>query len=203
MTLYNYRNNAILSLLKSKGIKSVVDFGCGDGKLLKFLLENCNFDYIAGIEISDKRIRKIQNKFASSRKIQHIFHQSFFEYIPSFEQIDAIILSEIIEHLTNDDLTILFDLILNRYIPRILIITTPNRSYNVNFKILYNGLRHSSHLFELSDEDVAIFSNRMRCLYPRYCVSYNYCDPHEATHLIVLERGELEWGEKQEKSIVH
>lgn len=196
MTLYNYRNNTILSLLKSKGIKSVVDFGCGDGKLLNILLEDGSFDYIAGIEISDKRIRKIKNKFVSSRKMQHIFHQSFFEYIPSFEQIDAIILSEVIEHLTYDELTILFDLILNRYFPRIVIITTPNRSYNINFKILYNGYRHASHLFELSDEDVAIFSNCISCLYPKYCVSCNYCDPDKATHLIILERGELEWSEK-------
>lgn len=196
MTLYNYRNNTILSLLKSKGIKSVADFGCGDGKLLNILLEDSSFNYIAGIEISDKRIRKIQNKFVSIRKMQHIFHQSFFEYIPSFEQIDAIILSEVIEHLTNDQLMNLFDLILNQYIPRILIITTPNRSYNINFKVLYNGFRHASHLFELSDEDVAMFSNHISCLYPKYCVSCNYCDPNEATHLIVLERGVSGWGEK-------
>lgn len=65
----------------------------------------------------------------------------------------AIVCSEVIEHVYPDVLDAFLELTLGIYHPEILIVTTPNGEYNVNFPDLkYNTpesiFRHNDHKFE-------------------------------------------------------
>jgi 2-polyprenyl-3-methyl-5-hydroxy-6-metoxy-1,4-benzoquinol methylase len=65
----------------------------------------------------------------------------------------AIICTEVIEHVYSDVLDQFLDLTLGVYHPEILIVTTPNAEYNVHFPDLKYGtkessFRHYDHKFE-------------------------------------------------------
>ncbi len=186
MTLYEMRNTTIAKILNLKLITSVLDLGCGDGRLIKLLYNNNIFDNISGVDISSNKIKRLKNIYTDDSRVT-FYEQSFFEYNNEFKKYDAIILSEVIEHLDKEDVFKLLNLIFKVYVPKILIITTPNRSYNYHYEILHNGLRHASHIFELSDQDVVLFTENIRKKYNNYKVKHGYCDNNHASHLIISE----------------
>lgn len=186
MTLYLKRYKAILELIKKADLLNVLDMGCGDGKLVKYLIDNKTELKIIGIDNSDKSVRKaIKNNYGNSVKF---INQSFLIFNSAFKHIEIIILSEVIEHLNFNELNKLFHVVFELYEPQLLIITTPNRSYNHNYKILYNGLRQNSHLFELSDDDIPKLLNYFNTYFPNYVFVHKYCDDERASHLIIAER---------------
>lgn len=70
-----------------------------------------------------------------------------------FKGFQAIICTEVIEHVYADVLDQFLDLTLGIYHPAILVVTTPNAEYNVNFPDLKYGtpdasFRHDDHKFE-------------------------------------------------------
>jgi 3' terminal RNA ribose 2'-O-methyltransferase Hen1 len=50
--LHQQRMNAVLTALQNIGAKRVVDLGCGEGKLLRLLLEEKQFEMILGMDVS-------------------------------------------------------------------------------------------------------------------------------------------------------
>ncbi|KAI9358204.1 hypothetical protein BD770DRAFT_86621 [Pilaira anomala] len=93
----------------------------------------------------------------NQNKIKLIF---FFFHLGSigipddrFLGYQAIICTEVIEHVFPDVLDSFLDITLGSYQPEILIVTTPNGEYNVNFPDLKYGteestFRHDDHKFE-------------------------------------------------------
>lgn len=183
MTLYEKRNNAILKLLIDSISTSVLDVGCGDGRFVNFIAANDFFSKIGAVDLSERKINRAKKKCKFIEKIQ-FYNQSFLEYNCNFANYDAFVLSEIIEHLEKDNLQLLFKLIFKVYFPSIVILTTPNRSYNVNYEVLYNGLRHPSHIFELSENEIPVFINKLSQAFTEYRFYSNYCDDNHASHLI-------------------
>lgn len=187
MTLYEIRNKCIIEILKSTSIHNVLDLGCGDGKLFNILCQENSFIKIGGVDISYKKIAKLRKKYDS---FGHMFfyNSSFLCYNPEFRCYDGIVLSEVIEHLKKEELQILFDLIFKRYMPNMVILTTPNRSYNYHFEVLHNGLRHSSHIFELSEVEFSFFIKKLTENYRNYDFKGGYCDSTHATHLLICKK---------------
>ena len=162
--------------------------GCGDGKLLFFLANQMPPCELIGIDKSEKAIRKA--KKLNTENGVCFYHQSFFVYNPIFADAVIIILSEVIEHLQKEEIQSLLFLVLEKYKPRLLLITTPNKSYNTNYDVLVNGLRHSSHIFELSDRDVINFTEELKHKFSCYTIRAKYCDKLGASHLIIAERNQ-------------
>lgn len=183
MTLYEERNNTIFNFLCGSLCKSVLDIGCGDGRLVNLLAKSDCFTKIGAVDLSGKRINRAQKKCNYSEKV-NFFNQSFFEYNCEFKYFEAFVLSEFIEHFERDDLKSLFELIFTVYFPQIVIFTTPNRSYNTNYEILYNGFRHSSHIFELSENEIREFVHNLNKTYTNYFFKSGFCDNKHASHLI-------------------
>jgi 3' terminal RNA ribose 2'-O-methyltransferase Hen1 len=50
--LWEQRIGAVLSALRAVGAKTVVDLGCGEGKLLKPLLQDKAFEHLVGMDVS-------------------------------------------------------------------------------------------------------------------------------------------------------
>jgi len=69
---------------------------------------------------------------------------------------DAATLVEVIEHLDAPRLEICTRLLFEHVRPQTLVVTTPNREYNVHFSGLASGgLRHSDHRFEWTRAEFA------------------------------------------------
>lgn len=190
MPLYKERISSIYNLLLENNVTSVLELGCGTGRLLQKLAESKSFSKIVGIDNSDKRVIKAQ-KATKNYDVQ-ILKQSFFqiENPNIFKNYDAIVASEVIEHLVPEDLEKLIALIFEGISPKIIVFTTPNKTYNCNYATLYNGFRHSSHVFEYDEIDIMKLIDNIIISYPMYSYKKIYCDENHATHLIIFKKEE-------------
>lgn len=190
MTLYKERISSIYSILVNNNVTSVLELGCGTGRLLQKLAESKKFSKLMGIDNSEKRVTKAQ-KTTKDYDVQ-VLKQSFLEITnpKEFNNYDAIVASEVIEHLVSEDLEKLISLIFEKISPNIVIFTTPNKTYNCNYETLYNGLRHSSHIFEYDEIDIIKLIDNVISSYPIYSYEKRYCDPNSASHLIIFKKEE-------------
>ncbi|KAI8883907.1 S-adenosyl-L-methionine-dependent methyltransferase [Backusella circina FSU 941] len=163
--LWRQRRGFILDhLLRFKPSK-VLDYGCGEASVLSFLIPPSDppILHITGIDLDKDVLQEaIENcvpwecdyRWKRTHPLNiDIYHGSIAEIDNRFEGYDAIICSEVIEHVYNDVLDSFFSATLGHYQPNVLIVTTPNGEYNVNFPDLKYGtsestFRHDDHKFE-------------------------------------------------------
>jgi 3' terminal RNA ribose 2'-O-methyltransferase Hen1 len=155
MTLHTQRLNLVAARLKGLGAKSVVDLGCGEGKLLRRLLADRTFERIAGMDVSHRSLEIASSKLRldrmpeRQRKRIELRQGSLLYRDKQLSGFDAAALVEVIEHLDQPRLVALERVLFEFARPRHIIITTPNREYNILFPTLPPGkLRHSDHRFE-------------------------------------------------------
>jgi 3' terminal RNA ribose 2'-O-methyltransferase Hen1 len=155
LKLWEQRIGAILSGLRAAGAKTVVDLGCGEGKLLRALLEDRSFERIVGMDVSwrvletaARRLRLEQLAPAQKSRIE-VMHGSLMYKDNRLSGFDAAIVAEVIEHLDPPRLTAFERVLFEHARPRTVLITTPNREYNSLFPSLPTGrFRHKDHRFE-------------------------------------------------------
>ena len=155
LSLNQQRLNTVVNTLKKVGAKRVIDLGCGEGKLLKKLLEDSTFTEIVGVDVSYRSLEIAQEKLHLDRlplKKQErikLFHGSLNYRDKRLYDYDAATVIEVIEHLDMPRLKAFERVLFEFAHPKTIIITTPNIEYNVNFESLELGnLRHKDHRFE-------------------------------------------------------
>jgi 3' terminal RNA ribose 2'-O-methyltransferase Hen1 len=155
LNLNAQRLGSVIAALKSCRAKSVIDIGCGEGNLLNLLLREKQFQRIAGADVSflalERAAEKLKLDRAGDSKNGRVkLFQSSLTYKDSrFAGFDAVCVIEVIEHLDPPRLAA-FERVLFEYTkPPAVIITTPNREYNIKYEnVGEGGLRHSDHRFE-------------------------------------------------------
>jgi 3' terminal RNA ribose 2'-O-methyltransferase Hen1 len=155
MTLHTQRLNLVATKLKDLGARSVVDLGCGEGKLLRRLLADRAFDRIAGMDVSHRSLEiaaarlKLDTMPERQRQRIQVFQGSLLYRDKRLAGFDAAALVEVIEHLDPPRLAALERVLFEFARPHHVLITTPNREYNALFPTLPAGeLRHGDHRFE-------------------------------------------------------
>ncbi len=83
---------------------SVLDIGCGAGSLSFYLASKKN--YVLGLDISEKAIRKCRESAKMMGLSNVDFVQSEFPKFNSTKKFDAVIFTEVIEHLPSDKLAL-------------------------------------------------------------------------------------------------
>ena len=78
----------------------------------------------------------------------HLVQGSIAECDIRLEDVDAVTAIELIEHLTPDILEKFPQTVFGQMKPKIVIITTPNKEYNVLFEHFEGPFRHWDHKFE-------------------------------------------------------
>ena len=155
LRLWEQRIEAILAALGGASAKTVIDLGCGEGKLLRALLEDRSLERIVGMDVSwrtletaAKRLRLEQLPPAQKSRIE-LMHGSLMYKDRRLSGFDAAVIAEVIEHLDPPRLAA-FERVLFEYAqPRIVLITTPNAEYNPLFPSLPSErFRHKDHRFE-------------------------------------------------------
>lgn len=155
ISLNEHRMNAVVTQLRALDAKRVLDLGCGEGRLLRKLLEDRAFTEIVGMDVSHrslekaaKRLRLDQMAPMQRERLKH-FVGSLVYRDKRLKGYDAACLVEVIEHLDPPRIASLERVVFEFAKPRSVLVTTPNSEYNVKFDSLPAGtFRHLDHRFE-------------------------------------------------------
>ncbi len=174
------RLEAVKNAVLECGAKRVADLGCGDGKLTALLMKEPSVSKIAASDVSVMMLERAKqrihyDKLPDYQKQKITFFQSSLIYRDDrFSDYDAICVIEVIEHIDSNR-TAAFERVIFEYAkPRNVILTTPNREYNVRYG-LDSGetehLRHSDHRFEWNREQFQNWCSRV-CQQFSYSVDF-------------------------------
>jgi 3' terminal RNA ribose 2'-O-methyltransferase Hen1 len=165
MTLHTQRLNLVANKLKELEAKSVVDLGCGEGKLLRRLLADRYFDRVIGMDVSHRSLEiassrlRLERLPERQRKRLELLQGSLVYRDKRLNGFDGAALVEVIEHLDSVHLSTLERVVFEFARPRHILVTTPNREYNVLFPSLPAGaMRHGDHRFEWSRSEFATWA---------------------------------------------
>ena len=167
-SLHQQRLETVLAELRSSGAKRVLDLGCGEGKLLRLLMVDEQFDQITGMDVSHRALELAAKRLKlaelpEARRARVALLQGSLTYRDvRLEGFDAAALVEVIEHLELYRLAALERSVFEFMRPRVVIVTTPNAEYNSQWQTLPAGaMRHSDHRFEWTRAEFANWAKRV------------------------------------------
>lgn len=150
-TLHDQRLDLITGLLLHEGATSVLDLGCGAGRLLALLVLHPQFTRITGIDTSASALAVARGELqpdAGSHPQLTLVHGSYTEALGYVPAHDAVTMVETIEHLDPGRLSTAEHTVFRHYRPRIALVTTPNVEYNPLLGLPAGRLRDPDHRFE-------------------------------------------------------
>jgi 3' terminal RNA ribose 2'-O-methyltransferase Hen1 len=155
LSLNEERHGAVLAAVGASAARSVLDLGCGEGKLLQELLKDRQFERILGMDVSVQALERAARRLGYDRlppkqeeRIE-LIHGSLIYRDKRLSGFDAAAVVEVIEHLDPPRLSALERVLFEFARPKTVVVTTPNREYNVKWETLPAGkLRHPDHRFE-------------------------------------------------------
>ena len=160
VSLHQQRLDAVLEVLVSSGAKSVLDLGCGEGKLLKMLLKEHQFQQIMGMDVSHRSLGRAADNLrlermpAMKRERINLIQGSLTYRDDRLAGYDAAAVVEVIEHLEEDRLATFAAVLFGHARPKTVVLTTPNRTYNQLFENMKeNTFRHNDHRFEWTEAE--------------------------------------------------
>lgn len=158
--LNDTRMDRVVETLQALGAASVLDCGCGEGKLLRALLKVRGFTRIVGMEVAPRvlasagdRLRLEEMPDLKRQRIQLI--QGSLTYRDDrMKGFDAAAVVEVIEHMDAERLPAFEQALFGHAQPGAVVVTTPNRDFNALFPNLAEGkLRHPDHRFEWTRDE--------------------------------------------------
>ena len=162
MRLNEARLGAVVSVLKAREAKRVLDLGCGSGKLLQALLAERQFSEIVGTDISHRALEaaearlRLERLAPRQRERVRLFQTALTYRDGRLAGFDAAAAVEVVEHLDRPRLAAFARVVFEHARPATVVVTTPNREYNVRFAGLPAGrFRHRDHRFEWTRAELA------------------------------------------------
>ena len=167
-TLHQQRLALVLEKLKESGAKRVLDLGCGEGKLIRMLLKEKQFENITGMDVSYQELTRCKEKLhweemAPKQKERINLFQGALTYRDRrLEGFDAAAVVEVIEHLDENRLKSFERVVFGGAKPKTIILTTPNREYNALFENMeVDTMRHTDHRFEWTRKEFETWANQV------------------------------------------
>ena len=158
--LNEIRLATVTEVLKQCGARRVLDLGCGEGKLLRKLLAEKQFEKIVGMDVSHHALRIAQERLNYDRLPEKqkqrlcLFQGSLSYRDKRLVGYDGAAVIEVIEHLDLPRLAAFERGLFEFACPRTVVLTTPNIEYNVKFENLQAGrFRHKDHRFEWTRDE--------------------------------------------------
>jgi 3' terminal RNA ribose 2'-O-methyltransferase Hen1 len=155
LSLNERRMAAVEDVLVRSGASSVLDVGCGEGRLLGRLLEHRQFRSILGIDVSAVSLERAAerlklDRLAPMQRARIDLQQGSLTYRDArMAGFDAACAIEVIEHIDATRLTAFERTLFEFAKPQTVVVTTPNVEYNARFPNLPAGaMRHRDHRFE-------------------------------------------------------
>jgi 3' terminal RNA ribose 2'-O-methyltransferase Hen1 len=158
----------VMAALRSTGAKRVLDLGCGEGNLLRRLLEDRTFTEIVGMDVSYRTLERAKDKLNWDRlpSLQQarikLMQGSLIYRDDRLSGFDAAAVVEVIEHLDPPRLATFERVLFEFARPGSVVVTTPNVEYNAKFETLPAGqFRHKDHRFEWARADFQSWAERI------------------------------------------
>lgn len=172
--LNDQRLRAISELVEQYNPSSVLDLGCGEGKLLRELLKNRRIAEIIGVDVSSRALEvaarrlRLNEMPENQRSRIRLLNGSLTYRDMRLAGKDLAIAAEVIEHIDLDRLDAFERSVFEFAKPGIVIVTTPNCEYNAVFENMESGqMRHADHRFEWTRREFKEWADRV-------CKSYQY-----------------------------
>ena len=160
LSLNDQRLGSVMAALRASGANRVLDLGCGEGKLIRELLKEKQFEEIVGMDVSIRSLEMAQRRLKLERlptkqaERVKLMHGSLMYRDQRLEGFDAASVVEVVEHLDPPRLSAFERVLFEFAKPRTVVLTTPNREYNVKWATLEAGrFRHPDHRFEWTRQE--------------------------------------------------
>jgi 3' terminal RNA ribose 2'-O-methyltransferase Hen1 len=168
VSLNEQRLATVLGALRASGATSVVDLGCGEGRLLRELLGDRSFQRIVGMDVSHRALEIAASRLRLDRlpplqrqRIE-LLHGSLMYRDQRLSGFDAAAAVEVIEHLDPPRLAAFERVLFEHARPGTVVLTTPNAEYNVRWPTLPAGnFRHRDHRFEWTRTEFQEWATRV------------------------------------------
>ena len=158
--LNTLRLEAVKNAVLKSGATSVIDLGCGEGRLTSLLLNEPQIRKVAACDVSvsvlEKAAKRLKpDKMQTFRREKLTLMQASLTYRDKrFEGYDCACVVEVVEHIEPLRIPAFERVVFEFAAPRTVVLTTPNREYNVNYESMReNALRHGDHRFEWTREE--------------------------------------------------
>jgi 3' terminal RNA ribose 2'-O-methyltransferase Hen1 len=169
ISLNEARLGAVLAALKGSGAKRVLDLGCGEGKLLRALLKDKQFEQIVGMDVSIRSLEIASERLhleALPMRVKDrikLMHGSLLYRDHRLEGFDAAALVEVVEHLDPPRMAACERVVFEFAKPQTVVLTTPNSEYNVLWNLAEPGqkFRHVDHRFEWTRQEFQTWASGM------------------------------------------
>ena len=155
LSLHGQRLQTVFSVIKATGAKRVHDLGCGEGKLLRLLLAEKQFESIVGMDVAWRLLETAKERLRldelpeRQRSRIELIQGSLTYRDQRLSGFDAAAIIEVIEHLDAARLATFERIVFEFARPKHVVLTTPNAEYNAVFETLPAGeFRHGDHRFE-------------------------------------------------------
>jgi 3' terminal RNA ribose 2'-O-methyltransferase Hen1 len=168
----------VVASLRASGAKRVLDLGCGEGKLIRELLRDKQFEEIVGLDVSIRALEGAQRRLKVERlpamqaNRLKLIHGSLMYRDKRLEGFDAAAVVEVVEHLDPPRLSAFERVLFEFARPQTVVLTTPNRDYNVTWETLpAEKFRHPDHRFEWTRQE---FQGWARAVCERFCYEVRF-----------------------------
>lgn len=201
LSLNEQRLASVLGALRSSGASSVVDLGCGEGRLLRMLLEDRQFVRIVGMDVSYRTLEMASERLKLDRLPDRqreritLLHGSLMYRDARLSGFDAAAVVEVVEHLDPPRLAAFERAIFEFARPGAVVLTTPNAEYNVRWPTLPAGrYRHRDHRFEWTRDEFRLWGEGIAV---RFGYAVRFCPIGEVddeagspTQMAIFTRGQ-------------
>lgn len=168
LRLNDMRYTRVAEVLANSGARSVLDLGCGSGKLLQRLLKNRQFERIVGVDAATRELELARDRLDLDRlpeaqRARITLLQGALTYRDRrLSGFDAAAVVEVIEHLDLSRLDAFSRALFGAARPNTIVLTTPNAEYNAKYEALRDGqaLRHADHRFEWTRSEFEAWARR-------------------------------------------
>ena len=166
--LNDERMERVLAELKGSGAKSVLDLGCGSGRLLGMLLRVRQFERILGLDASSRDLEMAAERLhlaemapAQRARIELVLGALTYRD-KRLAGFDAAAIVEVIEHIDPPRLSAFADAVFGLARPKTIVLTTPNAEYNARYETLDpEAFRHHDHRFEWSRAEFQAWAEKI------------------------------------------
>jgi 3' terminal RNA ribose 2'-O-methyltransferase Hen1 len=187
LSLNEQRIKAVHAKISDSSAKSVIDLGCGEGKLLKALLRDKSIERIAGMDVSIRSLEIAHKRLGLDRLPSRLknkillLHGSLMYRDKRFTGFDVAVVMEVVEHLDPPRLAAFERVLFEQARPKTIILTTPNRDYNVMWDNLPEGvMRHSDHRFEWTRDEFREWADNLADKF-EYSIGYYTIGPEASS----------------------
>jgi 3' terminal RNA ribose 2'-O-methyltransferase Hen1 len=163
--LNEHRIGSVTAALRASGARRVLDLGCGEGQLLRALLQEPHFTELVGVDVSIRSLEKARDRLRPDRLPPHqkdrlrLVHGSLLYRDARIAGFDAAAVVEVIEHFDPPRLRAFERAVFEFARPGTVVLTTPNREYNELWASLPAGAyRHRDHRFEWTREEFRVWA---------------------------------------------